>query len=144
MKTIKFAKFIKAQNDTYKKALNEIRKGRKESHWMWFIFPQIKGLSTSPTGIYYAINDLEEAKEYLENPFLRKNLINICCALLYLKTNNPQKIFGYIDSYKLQASMTLFIEADPKCHVFRRVLDKYFDGKKHKQTLQILKTKEEK
>ena len=131
-------RFLDAQKGVYEKALNEIRKGRKTSHWIWFIFPQIKGLGTSPMAEYYGIENLDEAKAYLSNDILRERLLEISEVLLNLKENDPAVIFGYPDNLKLKSSMTLFALADPNCHIFQSALDKFYDGKQDTATLKIV------
>ncbi len=131
-------RFLSAQQNTYATALEEIKNGRKESHWMWYIFPQISGLGFSETSKLYAIKDLKEAKGYLQEPVLGKRLIEISTALLQLESNSPGRVFGSPDDMKLKSSMTLFAAisfADP---VFDKVLDKFFRGVRDAQTLQIL------
>ena len=130
-------RFIKQQNHFYEIAYKEIRKGRKESHWMWFIFPQIKGLGRSEISKYYAIKDIDEAKEYFGNEYLKKNYLNLCDLLLKLKINNAEEIFGYIDSRKLHSSLTLFFIAS-KNEMIKNVLDKYYLGVMDKETLRII------
>lgn len=119
-------------------AFQEISNGRKRNHYMWYIFPQIKGLGRSSTARYYGIDDLKEAREYMENEYLANNLINICSQLLKLETNNPVTIFGPIDSKKLRSSMTLF-ELVSDNEVFSLVLEKYFNGKRDELTLNLVK-----
>ena len=131
-------RFIDAQKNNYDQALKEIKNGCKVSHWMWYIFPQIKGLGHSSTAVYYAIDSLDEAKEYLQNPILNKRLFEISNALLELKNNNPVIILGYPDNLKLQSSMTLFYVAS-KNKVFKQVIDKFYDGQFDKNTLRIMK-----
>ena len=104
---------------------------------MWFIFPQIKGLGHSSTAVYYAIRDLEEAKEFLRSPCGEK-MQNLLKILLEQNGGNPELIFGYIDAMKLASSMTLFAEAAPENPVFLQVLDKFYKGKKDGRTLSIL------
>lgn len=131
-------RFLEAQNRDYDTALSEIKKGRKTSHWMWYIFPQIAGLGSSSTSRFYSIRNKKEAEQYLHHPVLGKRLIEISQALLQLKTDDAHSIFGNPDDMKLRSSMTLFAvipETDP---VFQAVLDKYFGGKKDTATLQIL------
>lgn len=134
-------RFIRAQDISFDIALAEIKAGRKQSHWMWFIFPQIDGLGFSSTAKLYAIKDINEARAYMENEYLRKNLITICNALLELETSDPDYVFGYPDNMKLQSSMTLFNVVAPDVDVFQKVLDKYFDGKIDERTIEILKNK---
>ena len=131
-------RFIKAQERSYYTALDEIRGGRKESHWMWYIFPQIEGLGSSPTAQYYAISSLEEAEDYLNDPVLGPRLEEISEALMKLSTSDPLAVFGWPDDMKLKSSMTLFSLVAPKGSVFERVLDKYYDGDRDDLTLSIV------
>ena len=131
-------RFLRAQAGSYDAALHEIRGGRKRSHWMWYIFPQIQGLGFSSTAQYYAISDLQEAKDYLAEPTLRARLLEISGALLTLDTNDASAVFGWPDDMKLRSSMTLFAEAEPECTVFTEVIEKYFGGVKDDKTLKIL------
>ena len=119
-------------------AFREVANGKKRNHYMWYIFPQIKGLGRSSTAEYYGINGLEEAREYMENDYLRDNLINISSELLKLETDDPIDIFGPIDSKKLRSSMTLF-ELVSDDEVFSLVLDKYFNGDRDELTLNLVK-----
>ena len=134
------SRFLDAQKDTYAIALNEIKKGRKTSHWMWYIFPQIKGLGFSETSKYYAIKDKREAQEYLNHEILGPRLMEISTALLKLETNNPVSVFGSIDSVKLKSSMTLFSLLENTDPIFQKVLDKFFGGEKDEKTVRILTT----
>ena len=131
-------KFVTAQERDYTTALREIRNGRKRSHWMWYIFPQIQGLGMSPTAEYYGIKDLEQAKDYMEHPVLGPNLIEISEALLALNASNPTAVMGYPDDLKLCSCMTLFELAAPEQKVFGDVIDKYFGGRRDSLTLRIL------
>ena len=133
-------RFIDAQNTSYEIALSEIKMGRKKSHWMWYIFPQVQGLGFSETSKYYAIKDIGEAKAFLEHPVLGERLVRICNALLNLESGNAHKIFGSPDDLKLQSSMTLFssLNINP---VFQKVLEKFFNGAKDDKTLQIIGSK---
>ena len=133
------SRFLKAQEGSYAQALREIRAGRKRSHWMWYIFPQIQGLGFSSTAQFYAIQDLEEAKEYLAHPVLGARLKEISSALLELEGLSASEIFGYPDDLKLRSSMTLFRLADLDCDIFERVLEKYYDGKPDNLTVRIVK-----
>ncbi|MDR1492059.1 MAG: DUF1810 domain-containing protein [Planctomycetaceae bacterium] len=134
-------RFIKAQNEAYFAALSEIQNGKKESHWMWYIFPQIAGLGFSKTSKYYAITDLEEAKAYFQHDLLGTRLIEISTILLSLPTNNANAIFGSVDGMKLHSSMTLFSQVENRSPVFQAVLDKFFAGKLDKATIRLLKNK---
>lgn len=131
-------RFKDAQAYSYNAALQEIRKGRKRSHWMWYIFPQIQGLGQSAISRRYAIADLQEAKEYLQDEVLGSRLEEISRAALELETNDPLEVFGYLDNLKLRSSMTLFEAADPDNELFGKVLDKYFNGDRDTLTLNIL------
>ena len=133
-------RFIDAQESDYERAYLEISEGHKRSHYMWYIFPQLKELGSTSTSKYYGIRDLEEAKEYMDNEYLRNNLINISKVLLTLGTNNPKDIFGHIDSIKLKSSMTLF-ELVSDNDVFSKVLDKYYDGVRDELTLNLVNRK---
>ncbi|MBR2215963.1 MAG: DUF1810 domain-containing protein [Selenomonadaceae bacterium] len=132
------SRFTKAQERDYLKALAEIRAGHKQSHWIWYIFPQLRELCRSDTAKYYGIADLGEAKAYLANDTLRQHLIEISGALLDLKETDITAIMGFPDDLKLRSCMTLFHMADAKSDVFLKVLDKYFDGKPDAKTLEIL------
>lgn len=135
------SRFTKAHQSDYQRALSEIKNGKKESHWMWYIFPQIKGLGRSSMSEYYGIQDLDEAKEYLADPILGKHLIEICNALLSLDTNDATEVMGRPDDRKLKSSMTLFDTATEALDIFQMVLDKYYHGKKDDRTLKILGVK---
>ncbi|HEY0736961.1 MAG TPA: DUF1810 domain-containing protein [Herpetosiphonaceae bacterium] len=131
-------RFVSAQKEDYKTALTELRSGRKESHWMWYIFPQIDGLGYSPTSKRYAIKSLSEARAYLQHPLLGSRLVECAETILQLTGRSASAIFGSPDDMKLRSSMTLFAavpDADP---VFARVLDKYFAGQPDRATLDLL------
>jgi uncharacterized protein (DUF1810 family) len=129
------SRFIDAQSDgIYEQALTEIKGGRKQSHWMWFIFPQMEGLGFSGTAQFYGIQGLAEAKAYLADAVLGPRLREICAALLALDTSDPHKVFGSPDDMKLRSSMTLFALAAPEEKLFADVLGKYYDGKRCSKT----------
>ena len=130
-------RFHKAQIFDYPMALGEIKNGRKESHWMWYIFPQLKELGYSSTAKYYGLTK-DEAKAYLKDEILKSRLIEISQVLLELKSNDATEIFGYPDDLKLKSSMTLFSEIAPEIEVFNKVLEKFFSGKKDDKTLELL------
>ena len=136
--TYEISRFIKAHQSDYQRALSEIKNGKKVSHWIWYIFPQIKGLGRSSMSEYYGIQDLNEAKAYLVDPTLGKHLIEICYALLSLDTNDAVEVMGRPDDRKLKSSMTLFDTATDSLDVFQMVLDKYYHGNKCCRTLKIL------
>lgn len=132
-------RFEDAHRQDYETALSEIRRGRKTSHWMWYIFPQLKGLGHSPTAQYYSIENLAEAEAFLAHPVLGAHLVEISRALLALETNNADLVFGYPDNLKLRSSMTLFAQVREANPVFGQVLDKFFEGKPDQRTLALLK-----
>ncbi len=132
-------RFLDAQERDYPIALKEIKNGSKQSHWMWYIFPQLKGLGQSHNADYYGIIDLSEAIAYLENETLRERLEEISNAVLDLKDDNALRIMGTPDHHKLKSSMTLFSMVPDSSEVFAKVLEKFFEGKKSRRTLQILK-----
>lgn len=132
------SRYIIAHEQDYQRALAEIQSGRKISHWMWYIFPQLQGLGRSCISQLYAIQNLEEAIAFLSNPYLGSHLMEISSALLQLKTNNPREVFGYPDDIKLKSSMTLFAHATKENQVFLAVLDKYYGGKQDFKTLMLL------
>src|SRR5699024_2660603 len=117
-------RFTKAQKEDFNLAREEIRSVRKRSHWMWYIFPQIRGLGFSSMSDYYGIQSLEEAKDFLKDPYLGGNIKSICQALLELDIDDPHKVFGSPDDLKLLSSMTLFEEAEGKGGVFTKVIEK--------------------
>ena len=123
-------RFVAAQDagGTYRHALAELRAGRKTSHWMWFVFPQIAGLGYSPTSRTYAITSLAEARAYLAHPVLGARLTECAYVLAGLRGRTAEQIFGEIDALKLCSSITLFMRADPGKPVFRQVLEQYFGG----------------
>ena len=131
-------RFIKAQEHSYEIALSEIKGGRKRSHWMWYIFPQIKGLGYSSTSQYYSIQDRQEAENYMNHPILSERLIEISEELLKVDSDDPSVVLGYPDDMKLKSSMTLFYLVSKKS-VFKRVLDKFFCGELDDRTVDILK-----
>jgi len=131
------SRFLKAQEYDYEQALREIRGGRKRSHWMWYIFPQIQGLGFSSTAQYYAIRDLQEAKDYLAHPVLGARLKEISSVLLDLEGLSASEIFGYPDDLKLRSSMTLFRLADLNEPIFLEVLEKYYDGEPDSRTVDL-------
>lgn len=130
-------RFVKAQKSSYSVALSEIRAGQKQSHWMWYIFPQIRGLGMSSMADYYGIQDLQEAEAYLKNPMLKHNLVEISEALLELPTDSANEVFGYPDNMKLKSSMTLFAIISGEDSVFHKVLDKFFGGAFDTKTIEL-------
>jgi uncharacterized protein (DUF1810 family) len=132
-------RFVEAQSRDYETALREIRGGRKRSHWMWYIFPQLRGLGYSSTAQFYGIRDLQEARDYMAHALLGPRLLEISEALLGLETDNPGAVMGYPDDLKLCSCMTLFELAAPEQPVFARVLEKYYGGRRDQRTLALLR-----
>ena len=131
-------RFLNAQEDDFEVALAEITNCRKQSHWMWYIFPQIAGLGFSSMTNFYAIKTKAEAENYLEHPILGKRLIEISKALLEVEGKTAHQIFGNPDDMKLKSSMTLFGALENTNPIFQSVLDKYFDGTNDQKTLELL------
>jgi uncharacterized protein (DUF1810 family) len=130
-------RFLDAQNKLYLTALDEIKNGKKESPWMWFIFPQIKGMGSSDTSKFYEIKNADEAIAFLEHPILGKHLLEITSELIK-KEESVSDIFESIDIENLQSSMTLFASVQNSEPIFQEVLHKYFDGSSDFHTLQLL------
>jgi uncharacterized protein (DUF1810 family) len=131
-------RFVAAQDGVYDDAVAELRRGRKTSHWMWFVFPQIAGLGRSATAQRYAIGSLDEARAYLEHPVLGPRLIESASILLGNDDATAEQIFGQIDAMKLRSSMTLFRHAAPDEPVFGRVIDRFFEGAEDAETVRRL------
>lgn len=131
-------RFKQAQAKDYQTALAEIKAGRKRTHWMWYIFPQIAGLGMTNISQYYAIKNIQEATDYLLDQELGLRLTQICKALLTLETNDAHAIFGTPDDLKLWSSMTLFDAVPATFPVFGQVLDKFYGGNRDRRTLQLL------
>lgn len=127
-------RFVKAHENMYATAVAEIRNGRKESHWMWYIFPQLRGLGRTFNADYYGLSGVEEAKAYMEHPVLKAHMEESLGALLSLPTDDAEEIFGSLDAMKLRSSMTVFDMACPD-GLFVRVLDKYFNGRRDNRTI---------
>lgn len=136
-------RFLEPQKTAYPVALEEVRNGRKGSHWMWYIFPQLRGLGQSTAAWYYGIADLQEASAYLAHPVLGGHLREITQASLELPESDPTKLFGWPDNMKFHSCMTLFamVSGDD---LFIRALNKFFDGQKDSLTMGMLKRGEEK
>ena len=135
-------RFIEAHNRDYDIALAEIRAGKKVSHWMWYIFPQLKGLGRSSTSEYYGLSGIKEAQAYLSDPILKARLIEITDAVIAHKDKSAEEIFGGIDAKKLRSCMTLFSIAAPDIPVFDAVLEQFFHGVPDRNTLRLTKTNE--
>jgi uncharacterized protein (DUF1810 family) len=131
-------RFVQAQSSDYERALSEIRKGRKETHWMWYVFPQFDGLAFSSTSRHYAIKSVGEAEAYLRHPILGARLRESAEATLAVEGRNASDVFGSPDDMKLQSSATLFAAVSPPGSVFEKVLDKYFGGERDARTIGLL------
>ena len=131
-------RFVEAQAPVHDRALAELKAGRKQSHWMWFVFPQIAGLGRSPMAQHYAIQNLAEARAYLAHPLLGARLRECTQAVLDVEGKTAHEIFGSPDDLKFRSSMTLFAHAAPDEELFRAALDKYFDGEEDALTVDKL------
>ncbi|HYS45351.1 MAG TPA: DUF1810 domain-containing protein [Rhizomicrobium sp.] len=131
-------RFVEAQAPVYDQALRELRAGRKQSHWMWFVFPQIAGLGHSKMAQTYAIQSLEEARAYLAHPLLGARLRECCRAVMDVRERSARDIFGSPDDLKFCSSLTLFAEAAPENGLYYNLLEKYFDGDADEATLELL------
>jgi len=138
MKTHNLERFLNAQKSAYQTALTELKAGKKQSHWMWYIFPQIQGLGYTETSIKYGIQDLDEAREYLQHRILGPRLVLLSHTLLGLENTDAHKIFGSPDDLKLKSCMTLFSQVPGADPVFELVLQKFYNGLKDHITLKIL------
>ena len=136
--TFDLQRFADAQNGIYDRVIAELRAGRKTSHWMWFVFPQIAGLGRSPTAQRYAIASLGEAQAYVAHPVLGERLRECARALADLQGRSAEQVFGGLDALKLRSSMTLFARAAPDEPLFRAVLARYFGGEEDPATLDRL------
>ena len=132
-------RFLRAQEDVYEQALAEIKDGRKRSHWMWYIFPQIDGLAVSSTSQRYAIKSLDEARAYLAHPVLGPRLLECAEAVVGLEGRSASAIFGTPDDLKLRSCATLFDRVAPEGSMFDRLLAKYYQGRRDEKTLQMLR-----
>ena len=131
-------RFIDAQDPVWSSVRGELKAGRRQTHWMWFVFPQLAGLGLSPTAQHFAITDLGEAKLYLSHEVLGPRLLQASSLVAKIEGRKVGEIFGYPDDLKLHSSMTLFAEADPQSAVFGSVLKKYFGGRPDERTLDLL------
>ena len=132
------ARFVTAQEDIYREALAELRAGRKQSHWMWFVFPQIAGLGHSPIAIRYAIHSAAEARAWLAHPVLGPRLRECVAAMLVHRDQRPEAILGGIDAMKFRSSMTLFEHVADDPAPFAAALDAFYDGARDERTLELL------
>jgi uncharacterized protein (DUF1810 family) len=132
------SRFLQAQESDYELALSEIKGGRKRTHWMWYIFPQIDGLAFSSTAQHYSIKSIEEAKAYLQHPVLGPRLLDCAEAVVRIEGRSAAQIFGSPDDLKLRSCATLFACVSPAGSVFERLLGKYYGGSRDGKTLQLL------
>ena len=132
------SRFLQAQEDDYEQALSEIKSGRKQSHWMWYIFPQFEGLGFSSTSRHYSIKSLAEARAYLEHPVLGPRLLDCAEAALRVEGRSASEIFGSPDDLKLRSCATLFACVSPPDSVFDRLLEKFYGGERDRKTLRLL------
>ena len=140
MDQYKLNRFIEAQMATYEGAMLELARGRKKSHWIWYIFPQITGLGRSETTKLYSIKSLEEAMAYLEHPVLGKRLIEACEILLSLRDASMDEVMGFPDDLKLLSSMTLFEAVSDSNSIFTKIIEFYFDDERDETSLGIIES----
>jgi uncharacterized protein (DUF1810 family) len=131
-------RFVTAQEHTYATALSELEHGRKRSHWMWYVFPQCRGLGSSPTSEHYAIGSIADAEAYLRHPVLGPRLVECAEAMLAIEGRSARDILGSPDDLKLKSSATLFALVSPAGSLFERLLDKYFAGARDDRTFRLL------
>lgn len=131
-------RFVQAQAGDYEDAFAEIQAGRKQSHWMWYVFPQFLGLGSSPTSMQYAIRSREEAAAYLAHPILGPRLVQCAEAVLQIEGRSALEVFGSPDDMKLRSSATLFASVSSEGSVFHRIIDKYFAGKQDGRTIELI------
>jgi uncharacterized protein (DUF1810 family) len=136
-------RFLQAQEEDYERALSEIRSGRKRTHWMWYIFPQLDGLAFSSTAKHYAIRNVDEARAYLAHPVLGPRLQECAEAVVQIESRSAREIFGTPDDLKLRSCATLFAHVSPTGSVFRRLLEKYYGDQRDDKTLELLRTNPE-
>ena len=132
------SRFIEAQETTYEVAMLELARGRKDSHWIWYVFPQIEGLGKSDTAKLYSIKSLEEGRVYLEHPVLGPRLVEACEILLNLKNASMNKVMGFPDDLKLLSSMTLFENISSENSIFAKIIEVYFDNNRDENSLRII------
>jgi len=133
-------RFLMAQRSAYDAALAELKQGHKQSHWMWFVFPQMRGLGSSLMAQRYAIGSREEAAAYLQHPVLGARLAECTAAALRHSAKTPSDIFGYPDDMKFKSSMTLFAAADGPGSLYQTAIDRFFDGESDEKTLALLRS----
>jgi uncharacterized protein (DUF1810 family) len=132
------SRFVQAQEQTYEQALSELRLGRKQSHWMWYVFPQLDGLGSSPITKLYSIKSEDEARAYLKHPTLGPRLVECAEVILSVDGKSAREILGSPDDLKLKSCATLFAQVSPPGSVFERILEKFYDGERDATTLRLL------
>ena len=132
-------RFLEAQMTTYEGAMLELARGRKESHWIWYVFPQIEGLGRSDTAKLYSIKSLEESRAYLEHPVLGQRLIEACEIILSLKDVSMDEVMGFPDDLKLLSSMTLFEALSDSSSIFTKIIEIYFDDERDENSIKLIK-----
>jgi uncharacterized protein (DUF1810 family) len=137
----RLTRFLDAQENSYSTALHELRAGKKRSHWIWYIFPQLKGLGLSSTSEIYGVNGLAEARAYLTNPILRQRLLEATEAMLAHESLDAATILGELDALKFRSCLTLFSLADPAEALFAKALERFFDGERDARTLELLRAR---
>jgi len=135
-------RFVRAHEENYEQALSELERGRKESHWMWFIFPQLDGLGSTPISRFYSIKSRDEARAYLAHPVLGPRLTQCAQAILAIDGKPATAILGSPDDLKLRSCATLFAHVSPPGSVFERVLDKFYSGERDPATLRLLASRQ--
>ena len=133
-------RFVRAQADTYERVLSELERGRKQSHWMWFIFPQLDGLGSSATARLYSIKSEDEARAYLAHPVLGRRLLECAATVLAIEGKSATEILGYPDDLKLKSCATLFARVSAPDSVFERILEKFYAGERDSTTLRLLES----
>lgn len=136
--TFDLERFVDAQRDFYDQALREIARGRKQSHWIWFVFPQMAGLGRSRVSQKFAIRSLEEARAYLAHPVLGPRLRECVATLQDLPMSEPTVVFGSLDARKVCSSLTLFTHADPADGLFSAALERWYKGQEDSRTLELI------
>jgi len=134
----KLSRFIKAQDRVYSDVIEELRRGRKTGHWIWYVFPQIKGLGRSGRSRYYSISSIAEAAAYMAHPVLGRRLLKCTKLVLEVEGKTAEQIFGVLDAMKFRSSMTLFSAVKNGNEVFQCAIDKYFDGVANDKTVRLL------
>ena len=132
------SRFVRAQDETYAQALAELARGRKQSHWMWYVFPQLDGFGSSPPSKFYSIKSEGEARAYLEHPVLGPRLAECAQAILSIEGSSARAILGSPDDLKLKSCATLFAHVSPPGSVFEQLLDKFYAGERDAATLRLL------